>query len=61
MSVLSRGGLSMVRYILLAFDVVFVCLLFIVVVVVWGCGKEGVIYFSVCLLLVVFCLFISKE
>ncbi len=60
MSVLSRGCLSMVRYILLAFDVVFVCLLFVVVVFGVG-GKEGVIYFSVCLLLVVFCLFISEE
>ncbi len=31
MSILSRRGLFMVRYILLAFDVVFVCLLLFVV------------------------------
>ena len=53
MSILSRRGLSMVRYILLAFDVVFVCLLFCFL----GGGKEGVIYSSVCcwLFFVVFC------
>ncbi len=54
MSILSRRGLSIVRYILLAFEVVFVCLLFCFL----GGGKEGVIYFSVCcwlLFVVVFC------
>ncbi len=53
MSILSRRGLSMVRYILLAFDVVFVCLLlFVVLFVEWG---EGGGYLFFCLLLVVFC------
>ncbi len=50
MSILSRRGLSIVRYILLAFDVVFVCLLFCFL----G-GGEGGGYLFFCLLLVAFC------
>ncbi len=54
MSILSKRGLSMVRYILLAFDVVFVCLL-LFVVLFSGWGGEGGGYLFFCLLLVVFC------
>ncbi len=47
MSILSRRRLSMVRYILLAFDVVFVCLLFFVVLFFgWGGGgRRGLFIF----------------
>ncbi len=56
MSILSRRGLSMVRYILLAFDVVFVSLLlFVVLFSGWG---EGGGYLFFCLLLIVFCCFL---
>ncbi len=42
MSILSRRGLSMVRYILLAFDVVFVCFLLFVF---WVGGRRGLFIF----------------
>ncbi len=47
MSILSRRGLSMVRYILLAFDVVFVCLL-LFVVLFFGWGEGGGYLFFCC-------------
>ncbi len=56
MSILSRRGLSMVRYILLDFDVVFVCLLF----VFWVGGRRGLFIFLFvvgCFLLLFFVLF----
>ena len=57
MSVLSRGGLSMVRYILLAFDVVFVCCLLLLLLFGLG-GRRGLfIFLFVCCWLFFVCLF----